>query len=105
MEYGDRLKLHIGILMEISGCKYYLPVSSPKDKHHRMSNSLDFHKIIDPSTGDLYAVINLNNMIPVPDDCIIRLKYNQIESYRFFANEKEKVNYVYLLQKEKGHYR
>ena len=30
------------------------------------------------------------------------LKYNQVESFRSFSNEKEKTDYVYLLQKEKA---
>lgn len=67
-----------------------------------MSNSLDFHKLQDEATGYLYAVLNINNMIPVPDNCLTQLKYNQVESFRFFSNEKEKTDYVYLLQKEKA---
>ena len=55
-----------------------------------MSNSLDFHKLQDESTGYLYAVLNINNMIPVPDNCLTQLKYNQVESFRSFSNEKEK---------------
>ena len=41
-------------------------------------------------------------MIPVPDNCLTQLKYNQVESFRSFSNEKEKTDYVYLLQKEKA---
>jgi len=40
-------------------------------------------------------------MIPVPDNCLTQLKYNQIEIFRSFSNEKEKTDYIYLLQKEK----
>lgn len=67
-----------------------------------MSNSLDFHKLQDADTGYLYAVLNLNNMIPVPDSCITQLKYNQVGQFRSFRNEKEKNDYIYLLQKEKA---
>ena len=38
---------------------------------------------------------------PVPDNCLTQLKYNQIENFRSFSNEKEKTDYIYLLQKEK----
>ena len=41
--------------------KYFAPLSSFKAKHKRLSETLDFIKI-----GDM-AVINLNNMFPVPD--------------------------------------
>lgn len=101
VEYGERLKLHIGILLSIETFQYYVPLSSAKPKHTKMSNSLDFHKLQDESTGYLYAVLNLNNMIPVPASCVKQLKYNEIENFRSFFNEKEKTDYIYLLQKEK----
>lgn len=40
---------------------YFAPLSSFKLKHERMKNRLDFIKV-----GN-YAVININNMFPVPD--------------------------------------
>ncbi len=67
-----------------------------------MSNSLDFQKLIDNETGFLYAVLNLNNMIPVPGFCVTQLKYDQVEQFRRFTSEKEKNDYIYLLQKEKN---
>ena len=101
VEYGERLKLHVGILLSIGEFYYYVPISSAKPKHHKMSNSLDFHKLQDESTKYLYAVLNINNMIPVPDSCLVQLKYDKIENFRSFSNEKEKTDYIYLLQKEK----
>ena len=41
--------------------KYFAQLSSFKPKHKRLSETIDFIKI-----GDM-AVINLNNMIPVPE--------------------------------------
>lgn len=102
VEYGEKLKLHIGVLLTVNECQYYVPISSAKPKHQHMSNSLDFHKIQDIENGYLYAVLNLNNMIPIPDSCITQLKYNQIEQFRSFSSEKEKNDYIYLLQKEKN---
>lgn len=102
VEYGEKLKLHIGVLLLVNHCRYYVPISSAKPKHQRMSNSLDFQKLQDADTNYLYAVLNLNNMIPVPDSCITQLKYNQIEQFRSFSSEKEKNDYIYLLQKEKA---
>ena len=102
VEYGEKLKLHVGVLLTVNGYHYYVPISSAKSKHQHMSNSLDFHKLQDADTNYLYAVLNLNNMIPVPDSCITQLKYDQIEQFRSFNNEKEKTDYIYLLQKEKA---
>ena len=67
IEYGNRLKLHIGIILELNEYKYYLPISSPKTKHKNMKNNLDFQKIQDLETWELHAVINVNNMILIPE--------------------------------------
>jgi len=53
----------------IEGVKYYVPLSSPKEKHLKMSNAKDFHKI----GGGLLGVINFNYMLPVRD-CDLILK-------------------------------
>ena len=53
----------VGVLFEIGGYKYFAPLSSPKPKHLKMKNNIDFYKI---DSGKLGAV-NFNNMIPVPD--------------------------------------
>ena len=55
------LRPFIGILFEINTCEYFAPLSSPKPKHKKMKNTLDFFKI---KNGELGAV-NFNNMIPV----------------------------------------
>lgn len=68
VEYGDRLKRHVGVLLTIGDFRYYVSISSAKLKHKKMSNSLDFQKLQDESSGYLYAVLNINNMIPVPDN-------------------------------------
>lgn len=91
MEYGTKLKLHVGVLLIVGGFYYYVPIFSAKPKHHRLSDSLDFLKLQDNSTGYLYAVLNINNMIPVPSSCVTQLKYNQIESFCTFGREKEDV--------------
>lgn len=100
IDYGNKLKLHIGVLLQIDTHKFYVPISSPKPKHSKMSNSLDFHKI--QYNDKLIAVLNLNNMIPVLDDCITQLKYSDLRKYRHFNSLKELNDYVQLLQIEKS---
>ena len=57
------LRPFIGILFTIDDYEYFAPLSSPKPKHKKMKNTLDFFKIKD---GELGAV-NFNNMIPVKE--------------------------------------
>ena len=75
---------YIGIVLEINGVKYFAPLSSYKAKHKKMKESVDFIKIKN------YAVINLNNMIPVPESQIICIDIN---------SEKDP-HYKFLLQAE-----
>ena len=96
VDYGEKLKMHLGILLSFNSFDYYVPISSAKPKHQKMSNSLDFHKIQDLESGYLYAVININNMIPVPASCVRQLKYNNISEFRSFVSEKEKTDYIYV---------
>lgn len=51
---------YIGVVLHINDMDYFAPLSSFKDKHRTMKEGLDFIKVKD------YAVINLNNMFPVP---------------------------------------
>lgn len=51
---------YIGIVLQVNGMDYFAPLSSFKPKHERMKEGMDFIKVL------RYAVINLNNMFPVP---------------------------------------
>lgn len=53
---------YVGIILIVNNVKYFAPLSSFKPKHEKMKNGLDFIKI------ENYAVININNMFPVPDN-------------------------------------
>lgn len=81
---GKDKRKYIGIVFEIKGLKYFAPLSSYKEKHKKMKEGVDFIKIKD------YAVVNLNNMIPVPDSQVVDIDINK---------EKD-ASYRYLLQAE-----
>ncbi|MBQ9609498.1 MAG: type III toxin-antitoxin system ToxN/AbiQ family toxin [Lachnospiraceae bacterium] len=75
---------YIGIILDINGHKYFAPLSSFKEKHKKIKESVDFIKIKD------YAVININNMIPVPSG----------QYYLIDINSEKDSHYKYLLQAE-----
>ena len=60
-EEGRRRRKYIGIVLHIHHMDYFAPLSSFKEKHAAMRESLDLIKVKN------YAVINLNNMFPVPE--------------------------------------
>ena len=75
---------YVGIILKINGFDYFAPLSSFKEKHKKLSETLDFIKL-----GN-YAVINLNNMFPAP-----KTLYNHIT-----INAEKDVYYRKLLQEE-----
>jgi protein AbiQ len=52
--------------------EYCIPLSSPKEKHLKMKNDIDFHKILDDK-GKIIGVLDINNMIPVRKDLLKRV--------------------------------
>ena len=62
--YNDgkkELRPFVGILFKVNDYEYFAPLSSPKAKHMKMRNTLDFFKI----DGGKLGAINFNNMFPV----------------------------------------
>ncbi|MBD5519859.1 MAG: type III toxin-antitoxin system ToxN/AbiQ family toxin [Lachnospiraceae bacterium] len=83
-EGGSPGRKYIGVVFEINNLSYFAPLSSFKLKHKKMKESVDFIKIKD------YAVININNMIPVPKGQLIELN----------INAEKNPHYKFLLQAE-----
>ena len=101
---------YIGIILVVNDMKYFAPLSSYKPKHDKMKNGLDFIKI-----GN-YAVVNINNMFPVPDGeytyvNIAKVKDQQYKKllmteYRIIKKLQDKIRKnaleLYKHKKEKG---
>ena len=51
---------YVGIVLKINDFDYFAPLSSFKEKHKRLTETVDFIKL------GTYSVINLNNMFPAP---------------------------------------
>ena len=70
-----------GILIICDKHKYCVPLDSPKEKHKRQKNDVDFTRIFDDEK--LISILNFNNMIPIDDKFItkIDLKLTAKDSY------------------------
>lgn len=64
----------IGILLIVNNHTYYAPLSSPKPKHQKMKNQIDFIKI----NQGIWGAINLNNMIPISSDLANKINPNDL---------------------------
>lgn len=63
---GKDNRVFIGIIVVCATHKYCIPLSSPKEKHKKMKNSMDFSKI--EVDGKLLGVLNFNLMIPIEEE-------------------------------------
>lgn len=81
------LRPFVGILFNIQDKEYFAPLSSPKNKHLKMRNTIDFIRIADGR----YGAINFNNMIPVKKDNYEIINLNES------CNTKEEKQYQELL--------
>ena len=98
INYVSKLKPYIGIILFINDFNYYVPISSPKNKHYKMKEDIDFIKIV---KGDrIIGILNINNMIPISNIDIEILDYKKINNYRNFDSEKEKRLYISFLSCE-----
>ncbi len=71
--YNNGAKLgrpFVGLVFDLNGISYYAPLTSPKPKHEKMKNNLDFLKI----AGGQYGAINFNNMMPIHPNCLTKVE-------------------------------
>lgn len=83
---------YIGVVFHINGLDYFAPLSSFKPKHMQMKEGLDFLKIKN------YAVINLNNMFPVPLSECNYVDINNIKDSRYKALLLAEYRYIKTIQ-------
>lgn len=62
----------VGVVVICNGKRYCIPLTSPKPKHQKMKDGLDFFRLFD-NKGKLLGAMNLNNMIPVDDRLIKKI--------------------------------
>lgn len=85
--YRNAVKPFVGVIINIAEYKYFIPLTSAKEKHKRWKNICDEHfllyEVINKNvniTGDIYkpfseekkihilSVLDMKKMIPVPED-------------------------------------
>lgn len=98
IDYSTKIKPYIGILVSINEFNYYVPISSVKEKHYKIKEGMDFIKIME--NDKIISVLNINNMIPILDNNVTLLKYENIENYREFDTDNEKKSYISFLSFE-----
>ena len=80
-QVGKDSRPFVGIIVILNKRQYCIPLSSPKKKHQSMKNGPDFQRILD-SDGKLIGVLDFNDMIPVREDTVrkIKIKINNNDS-------------------------
>lgn len=100
--YRNAIKPFVGIIIDMTECKYFIPLTSAKEKYKKWKNSCDEHfliyEVIDKSvniSGDVYkeyskdkkmhvlSVLDIKKMIPVPDDAYKRIIFDELGDERY----------------------
>ncbi len=100
--YRNAVKPFVGVIVDMAGCKYFIPLTSAKEKHVKWKNSCDEHflvyEVIDKSInipGHIYkeyskdkkmhimSVLDIKKMIPVPDDTYERIIFDELGDERY----------------------
>lgn len=71
---------YLGIIEELNGFKYFIPLSSPKPKDYAKNGKPKFDTLITIYIKDskrLYGTLRFNNMIPVPESEIVTYDLNE----------------------------
>lgn len=89
-KFEKELRPFVGVLFSIGEYEYFAPLSSPKPKHLKMKNTIEFLKLKNGKLG----VINFNNMIPVA-----KKNYSLLDLDTEYYNEAEQV-YQKLLKEQ-----
>ena len=82
---GKDRRVFVGIVVICGVHKYCIPLSSPKEKHKKMRNSMDFSKI--EVNGNLLGVLNFNLMIPIEEAQL------QIVDTTIFKRDRDNIKY------------
>ena len=75
-EGTKELRPFIGVLFKVNSFLYFAPLSSPRTKHLKLKDNIDFLRIDEGRLG----AINFNNMLPVHEKNIIEIHLNKEES-------------------------
>ncbi len=54
---------YIGVVLEINGHKYFVPMESPKPNHEKLKSNVHIMRI----DGGKYGILGFNNMVPAKD--------------------------------------
>ena len=108
----SRTRPYVGVVLNYKGFNYFAPLSIPRPKHLKINEyAVDVFKI----DGGKLGVVNINNMLPVPSECLVELlpivkdkKYKRLlENQLTFLNDNKKQLYtkisVFYTRYEKGH--
>lgn len=78
--YGKKeTRPFVGVLFDVENKLYFAPISSPKSKHLKMKESIDFLKLDKGYLG----VLNFNNMIPVKENFYKEIDFSEISDSKY----------------------
>lgn len=97
--YGGRYKPFLVGIFTVDDLTYVTQLTSPKERHLGMRESIDFKKIYNKQ-GKLIACVNLNYMFPVKSSDVVILNISDIANVRTDLTQEENMKYANFLSYE-----
>lgn len=92
---------YVGVVLKVETAdgekhNYFVPLSSPKEKHEKMKNAKDFRKLDNGRKGAL----NFNNMLPVPDEQLKLINIGETQDKKYERLLRKQVNILRKMREE-----
>ena len=82
--YRNAIKPFVGIIIDMTECKYFIPLTSAKEKHKKWKNSCEEHFLYSKDKKmHVLSVLDIKKMIPVPDDAYKRIIFDELGDERY----------------------
>lgn len=85
---------YIGIVLKVNNLNYFAPLTSAKRKHRYLKEGIDLIKIKN------YAVLNLNNMFPVPESVCKFVDFSTVLNPRYKDLLQAEYRYIKMIQEK-----
>ena len=65
----NQKRVYVGVALHINNSDFFIPLTSPKDKHKTMKSTSDFILL----NKGIFGALNINNMVPVKKNELVKI--------------------------------
>lgn len=86
----DRRRPYVGVVLYVSGYRYFVPLESPKPNHANIKSGFHIMKLDNGALG----LLGFNNMLPVHDSALITFDIDAEPNEKYAELLRRQVSYI-----------